>query len=81
MKYFAVLYRLDALNQRQELRASLVGMTGDRSVFRLDGRLSVDSMLEAGLDWAKKHGADGFRIERGASLLSLQPYTKMVRLC
>lgn len=78
MKYYAVLYVYCVPNTHNGFRKYLIGMCGDRSHYRLDGRNSLDTLIEDAREWAQKHGAAAFRVEAGTGLLDLQPRTKMI---
>lgn len=70
MKHYAEFYR--------KVGSRWVEATGDRSVLRLDGRLSFENMCNAADEWAVKHKYDGYRIGRGQSLLRLFYLTSTV---
>lgn len=86
MKYYTVLYTRPIYNPFTHKRSTnsdygyLVGMCGDRSHLRLDGRNTLDTMHQDSRKWAIKHNAVAYRIERGDNLLDLQPISDMVRI-
>lgn len=63
MKYWAFFYHIDPV-----AGGYLEGI-GDRSVIRLDGRMSIRRMRKIAAQACKERKYDGYSIERGTSLL------------
>lgn len=70
MQYYAIFHQRD-------LSGAIVEALGDRSVVRLDGRMSDASMRAVAADECKKRGYVAWHIAKGDRLLDVTPVTRV----
>lgn len=75
MKYWAEFYHHQTTEDGHGLWQQ---GCGDRSVVRLDGRLSLFNMIKVARAEAHHRGFDGFQITRGDNLLDTLPLNEMI---
>ena len=62
------------------LSGKIIPAVGDRSVVRLDGRCSYETMKKIAESECRKRNFVGWQIIKGSSLLQATPITKIVML-